>query len=70
MRLASAAILVSVLALVPSVMWLIGGMLGVLPTAHLSIGGSTGERTLAGVAVASCIVAAIACWKVEQEVDQ
>jgi hypothetical protein len=68
MRLARAAVALSVIFLIPSVAWLIGGILGLLPTEQLSIGGSTGERTLASVAVASCITAAIACWKLEKEV--
>lgn len=67
MRIARVAVITSISFLVPSVVWLVGGMLDLLPTEHLSIGGSTGERTLASVAVASCIIAAIACWKLENE---
>jgi hypothetical protein len=67
MRLARAAVTLSIVFLIPSVVWLLGGMLDLLPTGRLSIGGSTGERTLASVAVASCITAAIACWKLENE---
>lgn len=67
MRLARAALALSVMFLIPSVAWLIGGILGLLPTAQLSVGDSTGERTLASVAVASCITAAIACWNLEKD---
>ena len=67
MRIARAAVVLSIIFLVPSLVWLVAGMFGLLPTNHLSIGGSSGERTLASVAVASCIVAAIACFRLEKE---
>jgi hypothetical protein len=67
MRLARVAVVLSIILLIPSLVWLVGGMLGLVPTSHLSIGGSTGERTLASVAVASCLIAAIACSKLEKE---
>lgn len=67
MLIARAAVIISIMFLVPSLVWLVAGMLGLLPTNHLSIGGSSGERTLASVAVASCIIAAIACFRLEKE---
>ncbi|MAD92082.1 MAG: hypothetical protein CMQ54_05055 [Gammaproteobacteria bacterium] len=67
MQLAQKIVVLCVIFLIPSLLWLIAGMLGLLPTSHLSIGGSSGERTLASVAVASCIVAAIACFMLEKE---
>ena len=70
MRIARAAVILSILFLIPSLVWLVGGMLGLLPTDHLSLGGSSGERTRASVAVASCIIAAIACLRLEKESDK
>lgn|GEM_PF-4255688 len=67
MRIARATVMISIILLVPSLVWLVAGMFGLLPTSHLSIGGSSGERTLASVAVASCIIAAIACFRLEKE---
>ena len=67
MRIARAAVVLSIIFLVPSLAWLVAGMFGLLPTNHLSIGGNSGERTLASVAVASCIIAAIACFRLEKE---
>jgi uncharacterized membrane protein YjjB (DUF3815 family) len=70
MRIARAAVILSIIFLVPSLAWLVAGMFGLLPTNHLSIGGSSGERTLASVAVASCIIAAIACFRLEKESEK
>jgi len=67
MRMARATVIISIIFLIPSLFWLVAGMFDLLPTNHLSIGGSSGERTLASVAVASCIVAAIACFRLEKE---
>ncbi len=67
MRLARVAIVLSVFFIIVSLLWLVGGIVGLLPTSHLAIGSSSGERTLASVAVASCLIAAIACWKLEKE---
>ena len=67
MRLARIAVILSLLFLIPSLAWLVGGLFALLPTNHLSIGDSSGERTLASVAVASCIIGALACMKLEKE---
>ena len=67
MRIARLAVIISIIIISLSVVWLVGGMLGLVTTEQLSIGGSTGERTLASVAVASCMTAAIACWILEKE---
>ena len=67
MRVARIVVALSIIFLITSVAWLIGGILGLLPIVQLAISGRTGERTLASVAVASCIAAAIACWKLEKE---
>jgi hypothetical protein len=44
MRIARAAVIFSVIFLVPSLAWLVAGMFGLLPTSHLSIGGSYSDR--------------------------
>ena len=67
MKIARVVVTLCVILIIPSLIWLVAGMFGLLPTSHLSIGGSSGERTLASVAVGSCIVAAIACFKLEKE---
>tara|TARA_B100001057_G_scaffold403338_1_gene415563 strand:+ start:3418 stop:3651 length:234 start_codon:yes stop_codon:yes gene_type:complete len=67
MKIARFIVVLCIILIVPSLIWLIAGMFGLLPTGHLSIGASSGERTLASVAVGSCIVAAIACFKLEKE---
>ena len=67
MRIARVTVIISIIFLVPSLAWLMAGMLGLLPTNQLSISGNSGERTLASIAVASCIIAAIACFRLEKE---
>jgi len=67
MRIARVTVIISIVFLVPSLAWLMASMLGLLPTNQLSISGNSGERTLASIAVASCIIAAIACFRLEKE---
>lgn len=46
--------------LVPAVIWLVGGMLNVLPTDMAAIAGHSGLRVIGSVAVVGCLLAAIA----------
>lgn len=45
--------------LVPAVVWLVGGMLNVLPTEIAAIAGYSGLRVVGSVAVGGCLLAAI-----------
>jgi hypothetical protein len=45
--------------LVPSIIYLALGMLGLLPTEPLAVGESSGLKTIASVAVAGCLLAAV-----------
>jgi hypothetical protein len=47
------------LLLVPALVWLLGGMLGLLPTDAATIAGYSGLRVIGSVAVGSCLLAAI-----------
>ena len=48
--------------LVPSGIYFLLGVVGVAPTDFLAIGSSSGLRTVASVAVAGCLLAAIGYW--------
>jgi hypothetical protein len=48
--------------LIPSGFYFALGLLGLVPTAFLAVGSSSGLRTVASVAVAGCILAAIGYW--------
>jgi len=50
---------VGVSLLVPAVLWLVGGMLNILPTDVAAIAGYSGLRVIGSVAVAGCLLAAI-----------
>ncbi|MSR09186.1 MAG: hypothetical protein EXR82_06595 [Gammaproteobacteria bacterium] len=54
-----AALVAGVTLLVPASIWLLGGMLGLLPTEVAVIAGYSGLRVLGSVAVGSCLLAAI-----------
>jgi uncharacterized membrane protein len=49
---------VGILILMPSLLWLAFGMLGLAPTDSVAIGASSGLRTLGSVAVLGCLLAA------------
>ncbi len=48
--------------LVPSLLWLALGMLGLVPTDAVALGASSGLRTLGSVAVLGCLLAAVGFW--------
>ena len=48
--------------LVPSGFYFALGLVGLVPTAFLAVGSSSGLRTVASIAVAGCILAAIGYW--------
>ena len=50
------------LLLVPSGAYFVLGLLGLVPTEFLSIGSSSGLRTVASIAISGCLLAAIGCW--------
>jgi hypothetical protein len=45
--------------LVPAALWLIGGMLNVVPTEMAAIAGYSGLRVIGSVAVGGCLLAAV-----------
>lgn len=51
--------LVGIALLVPAVLWLLGGMLGFLPTDSAAIAGYSGLRVIGSAAVGGCLLAAI-----------
>ena len=55
-------VVVGIVVLVPSLLWLALGMLGLAPTDPLAIGASSGLRTLGSVAVLGCLLAAVGFW--------
>ena len=55
----NALLFAGVSLLFPSLIWLVGGFLGVLPTDSAAIGGYSGLRVIGSVAVAGCLLAAI-----------
>jgi hypothetical protein len=54
-----ALLVAGMLLLVPALVWLLGGMLGLLPTDAATIAGYSGLRVIGSVAVGSCLLAAI-----------
>lgn len=52
-------LLVGLALLVPAVLWLIGGMLNMVPTELAAVAGYSGVRVIGSVAVGGCILAAI-----------
>lgn len=50
---------VGVILLAPATIWLLGGMLGLLPTDGAAIAGYSGLRVIGSVAVSGCLLAAI-----------
>lgn len=48
--------------LIPSGCYFLLGILGLVPTEFLAIGSGSGLRTVASVAVAGCLLAAIGYW--------
>ena len=61
-RLRPVLIKIGILLLVPSGIYFVLGLLGLVPTEFLAIGSSSGLRTVASVAVAGCLLAAIGFW--------
>lgn len=51
--------LVGIALLVPAVLWLLGGMLGFLPTDIAAIAEYSGLRVIGSAAVGGCLLAAI-----------
>lgn len=52
-------LLAGVVLLVPAALWLLGGMLGLLPTDAAQVAGYSGLRVIGSVAVGGCLLAAI-----------
>lgn len=48
--------------LIPSGCYFLLGILGLVPTEFLAVGSGSGLRTVASVAVAGCLLAAIGYW--------
>ena len=48
---------------VPSVTWLIGGLLEIVPTDAVAIAGHSGLRAIGSIAVAGCMLGAIGSWE-------
>lgn len=47
---------------VPSSIYLVLGMLGLVPTDFLTLGPSSGLKTVASIAVLGCLIAAVGYW--------
>jgi hypothetical protein len=58
-RFLKALTVVGVALLIPALLWLIGGMLQILPTEMAAIGGYSGVRVIGSLAVGGCLLAAI-----------
>lgn len=57
-----ALVILGILILVVSVVFLVGSLLGIFSIESLALGQQSGLRTLAGGAVAGCLLAAIGYW--------
>ena len=55
-------VILGILLLVVSGVFLVGSLLGIVSMESLAIGQQSGLRTLAGVAVVGCLLAAIGYW--------
>jgi hypothetical protein len=49
--------------IVSSVTWLVGGLVGILPTDMVEIAGHSGLRAIGSIAVAGCMLGAIGSWE-------
>jgi hypothetical protein len=58
-RLLRGLLVIGTALLVPAFLWLIGGILNLVPTELAAIGGYSGLRVLGSVAVGGCLLAAI-----------
>ena len=47
---------------IPSSIYLVLGMIGLVPTDFLALGPSSGLRTVASIAVLGCLIAAVGYW--------
>ena len=55
-------VIIGILLLTVSVVFLVGSLLGLVSMESLAVGQQSGLRTLAGVAVVGCLLAAIGYW--------
>ena len=55
-------VIIGILLLTVSVVLLVGSLLGLVSMESLAVGQQSGLRTLAGVAVVGCLLAAIGYW--------
>jgi hypothetical protein len=58
-RLLRGVLIAGITLLVPAVLWLVGGMLNLVPTEMAAIAGYSGLRVIGSVAVGGCLLAAI-----------
>jgi hypothetical protein len=58
-RLLRGALIAGITLLVPALLWLVGGMLNLVPTEMAAIAGYSGLRVVGSVAVGGCLLAAI-----------
>lgn len=56
-------IVTGLILLTPSVIYLLLGMTGLVPTDFLAIGSNSGLRSIASVAVVGCLLTAIGYWE-------
>lgn len=56
-------LIVGIGLLVPSALWLIGGLLSLVPTDAAAFAGQSGLRSIGSVAVAGCLLAALGSWQ-------
>ncbi len=57
-----AMVFAGILMIVSATIWLVGGVAGMLPIEGVEVAGHSGIRAIAGMAVAGCVLAAIASW--------
>ena len=56
------AVMAGLLTLLAASMFFVGCLSGILAFDQFSIGGQSGLRTIAGVAISGCLLAAIGFW--------
>ena len=56
------AVIAGVLTLLAASIFFVGCLLGILTFDQFSVGGQSGLRTIAGVAISGCLLAAIGFW--------
>lgn len=56
-------VIVGIALLLPSLVWLIGAIIGFLPAEPAAFGGHSGLRGIASLAVGGCLLSAIGAWE-------